>query len=138
MLGYYKNEAETAKVIKNGWLHTGDMGAVDDEGYVYITGRKKNIIISNGINIYPEEIEEILSGHNFVHGVCVYGEKHDILGEVPVAKVVLHDKKNVCEKELVNYCRDYLSDYKIPTKIYFVDSLPSTSSGKIKRMEIKK
>ena len=91
MKGYYKQEEITKHTIVDNWLHTNDLGYFDDEGYLYLTGRKTNMIISGGINIYPEEIEEILMNHPNIKEVCVVSEEHDLLGEVPIAKIVIKD-----------------------------------------------
>lgn len=131
MKGYYKREDITEQTIIDGWLYTGDLGFLDNEGYLYLTGRKKNMIISGGINIYPEEIEEILLLHQNVLEVCVLSESHPLLGEVPIAKIVLRDKQYV--PDFKKYCEDKLAAYKIPTKFYFVDELEKTYNGKIKR-----
>lgn len=131
MRGYYKKQEATDNVIRNGWLHTGDLGRFDEDGFLYITGRIKNMIISGGINIYPEEIEQIILQHDDVEDVCVYGEENDMLGEIPVAKVVL--KKEVSPVDLKRYCAQYLTDYKIPHRFEIVESLPKTYNGKVKR-----
>lgn len=134
MKGYYKRPEETAKVIKEGWLYTGDLARYDDEGYIYLLGRKKNMIIRGGVNIYPEEIEEILMCHPSVKEVCVYGESHELLGEALVAMVVLkNDTEEVNEGLLTNYCMDKLANYKVPDRIEFVKELPKTVTGKIRR-----
>jgi long-chain acyl-CoA synthetase len=131
MKGYYKQPEITRKTICDGWLHTGDLGYFDDEGYLYLTGRIKNIIISCGINIYPEEIEQLLLQHECVEDVCVIGEEHEMMGEVPVAKIVL--KSDVSAAELKQFCSTKLADYKVPVRFDFIDSLPKTYNGKIKR-----
>lgn len=132
MKGYYKQPEITKRVLKSGWLHTGDLGYLDDDGYLYLTGRKKNMMISGGINIYPEEIEEMLMTHIAVSECCVVAEEHLLLGEVPVAKIVL--KENVDFKEdFRDFLQKYLSDYKIPVRFDFVDKLPKTYNGKIRR-----
>lgn len=134
MKGYYNRPEETQKVIKDGWLHTGDLGRYDKDGYIYLVGRKKNIIISGGYNIYPEEIEELLMTHPCIKEVVVRGEPHAMLGEIPVAKIVLKDPKTeVSPKELVNYCLTHLSNHKVPKKYYFIDELEKTYNGKLKR-----
>ena len=132
MKGYYKQPELTEKALKYGWLHTGDLGYFDDNGYLYLTGRKKNMIISGGINIYPEEIEEVLMRHIAVSECCVISEEHSLLGEVPVAKVVLKDN-NYSEMDFKNYLEKHLSEYKIPVRFYFVEALPKTYNGKIQR-----
>lgn len=132
MKGYYKQPDITAQTIKNGWLHTGDLGYINDEGFLYLSGRIKNIIISGGINIYPEEIEYTLLQHSKVSEVYVYGQEHSILGEVPVAKVVLKEKVEL--QELKQYCKKNLAAYKIPVKFIIVNELPKTYNGKLKRI----
>lgn len=134
MKGYYMRPEETAKTLKEGWLYTGDLAVYDDEGYFYLVGRKKNMIISGGLNIYPEEIEELLMCHPAVKEICVIGESHDLMGEVPVAKIVLKDDvKGISEGELKNYCMDNLANYKVPSRVEFVNELPKTATGKIRR-----
>jgi long-chain acyl-CoA synthetase len=137
MKGYYKRPDETAKVIKDGWLLTGDLGRLDEEGFIYLIGRKKNMIVSGGINIYPEEIEELIMCHPAVNEVCVIREEHELLGEVPIAKIVLKEDAKISEGELKNYCMDNLANYKVPSKVEFVDELPKTATGKILKIERK-
>lgn len=132
MKGYYKQEAITNQTIVNGWLHTGDLGYVDMDGYLFLTGRKRNIIISGGINLYPEEIEEVLMLHPYVKEVCVLSEDHNILGEIPIAKIVLKDNANK-SIDLRGFCSEKLTDYKIPSRFDIVDELNKTYNGKIKR-----
>lgn len=131
MKGYYKQPEITQETIRNEWLHTGDLGYFDDENFLYLTGRIKNIIISGGINIYPEEIEQLLLQHDCIEDVCVIGEEHQRMGEMPVAKVVL--KYDTTAAELKQYCSQKLTDYKVPVRFDFVESLPKTYNGKIKR-----
>ncbi len=132
MKGYYKQPKITKRVLRSGWLHTGDLGFLDDDGYLYISGRIKNMIISGGINVYPEEIEEVLMNHVAVAECCVIAEEHSLLGEVPVAKIVLKDSA-YSGNDFRNYLHKYLSDYKIPIRFDFVDILPKTYNGKIRR-----
>ena len=131
MKGYYKQEIITSKTIVNGWLHTGDLGYLDDDGYLYLAGRKKNMIISGGINIYPEEIEEVLMSHPNVIEVCVIAEEHVLLGEVPIAKVIIKDRSFTDNYRA--FCSDKLADYKIPMRFDVVEQLEKTYNGKIKR-----
>lgn len=131
MKGYYKKEQLTKKTIIDNWLHTNDLGYFDDEGYLYLTGRKTNMIISGGINIYPEEIEQILIGHPSIKEVCVLAEEHALLGEVPIAKIVV--KNDAIVHNYRDFCIDKLADYKIPIRFDIVDKLEKTYNGKIKR-----
>ena len=133
MKGYYKKPDITKETLKGGWLHTGDLGKFDDEGYLYIVGRIKNIIISGGLNIYPEEIEEVIINYPEVKEVVVVPEHHDILGEVPIAKIVLIDGAQIDLKELNKFCAERLSANKIPSKYLICDKLEKTYTGKIKR-----
>lgn len=134
MKGYYKRKELTQQTLKNGWLYTGDLGKFDEEGFLYIVGRKKNVIIKGGMNIYPEEIEEILMQHPAIKEVCVLGEKHELLGEVPVAKIILHDNvEKINEETLFKFCLGAMSSFKIPERVLIVKELPRTGSGKIIR-----
>jgi len=135
MEGYYNLPDETAKTITREWLHTGDLGKMDEEGFVTITGRKKDLIISAGENIYPREIEEILAQHPKVKEVAVIGVKDEARGEVPKAFVIARDGMTVDEKELRHFCRENLAGYKVPKHIAVVPDLPRTPTGKVlKRM----
>lgn len=135
MKGYYKNESATAAVLHDGWLFTGDLGRFDEEGYLYLTGRKKNMIISGGINIYPEEVEEVLLGHPSVADAMVYGVPDEYMGELPAAKIVVKEGEEISEGVLINHCLDRLSNYKAPCRIEFVKELAKTYNGKTKRNE---
>ena len=132
MLGYYKNPIETESCIKNGWLHTGDIGYKDLDGYIYLSGRLKNIIISNGNNIFPEEVENIILQCPGVMDVMVYGKKHDQYQEIPVAKVVI-DSSVISLQQLNNFCLKHLQRYKCPKKFEICSSIEKTVSGKIIR-----
>ena len=126
---------ETAKTITDGWLHTGDLGKLDDDGFVTITGRKKDLIISAGENIYPREIEEALAQHPKVKEVAVIGVKDEVRGEVPKAFVIAREGVQLEEKELRSFCRENLANYKIPKYFEIVADLPRTPTGKVlKRM----
>jgi long-chain acyl-CoA synthetase len=135
MKGYHHLPEETAKTITNGWLHTGDLGKLDNEGFVTITGRKKDLIISAGENIYPREIEEALAQHPKIKEVAVIGVKDDVRGEVPKAFVIAHEGVSLDEKELRLFCREHLANYKIPKYFALVADLPRSPTGKVlKRM----
>jgi long-chain acyl-CoA synthetase len=135
MKGYHHLPEETAKTITGGWLHTGDLGKVDQDGYITITGRKKDLIISAGENIYPREIEEALAQHPKVKEVAVIGVKDEARGEVPKAFVIAHEGATLDEKELRAFCREHLASYKVPKHFELVADLPRSPTGKIlKRM----
>jgi long-chain acyl-CoA synthetase len=135
MQGYHHLPEETEKTITNGWLHTGDLGKLDNDGFVMITGRKKDLIISAGENIYPREIEEALSQHPKVKEVAVIGVKDEVRGEVPKAFVIVREGMNLDEKELRHFCRESLANYKVPKYFELVADLPRSPTGKIlKRM----
>ncbi len=131
MKGYYKFDELNTTIISNGWLHTGDLGYFDDDGYLYLTGRLKNMIISCGINIYPEEIEQIILQHQGVKEVCVMGENDELKGEIPVAYVVRDS--DITSTELKEFCLKNLANYKVPSRFEFINQLPKTYNGKIKR-----
>lgn len=132
MSGYYANPNETARTIRNGWLMTGDIGAIDEEGNLYVYGRIKNIIITNGINIYPEEIEEVLLSNPHITEAMVKSFESPIYGEVPAAYVVMDGR--LSETDVIDYCRKYLQEIKVPKHIFFVTELEKTGSGKIRRV----
>ena len=135
MHGYHHLPEETEKTISNGWLHTGDLGKLDDDGFVTITGRKKDLIISAGENIYPREIEEALAQHPKVKEVAVIGVKDEVRGEVPKAFIILREGMSADEKELRHFCRESLASYKVPKYFELVADLPRSPTGKIlKRM----
>lgn len=135
MKGYYKKPKETAIVIKDGWLHTGDIGMYDEDGFLYIVGRIKNIIISGGLNIYPEEIEEVLRSIPDVVEAVVLPKNHEMLGEIPVAKVVLKDNSEISQSDILNYCRNKLEVHKVPSEIAIVDKIEKTYNGKVRRIK---
>jgi long-chain acyl-CoA synthetase len=131
MEGYYRLPDETAKTITRDWLHTGDLGKLDSEGFVTITGRKKDLIISAGENIYPREIEEVLATHPKVKEVAVIGVKDESRGEVPKAFLLLHEGMAVEDKELRAFCREKLAGYKVPKHFEVLADLPRTPTGKV-------
>ena len=131
MVGYYKNPQMTNQILINGWLHTGDLGYMTEDGFFYIVGRIKNIIISGGENIYPEEVEEVLLSHSNVLDALVYPTKDVILGEVVCAKVVL--KESMSADELRAYCKQFLKNSKIPKHFTVCTKIDRTASGKVIR-----
>jgi long-chain acyl-CoA synthetase len=131
MLGYWQQPAETAKVMRNGWLLTGDIGYRDHEGYYYITDRKKDMLLVNGINVYPREIEEILYQYPGVKDAAVIGKPDPRKGEQPIAFVSANDGVVLEEKALVQFMRRKLADYKVPRKVVILPALPRNATGKI-------
>ena len=135
MEGYYHLEEETAKTVTDGWLHTGDLGTMDSEGFVSITGRLKEMIISAGENIFPREIEEVLVHHPSVKEVAVIGVPDEVRGEVPKAFVIAQEGTSPEDKELRSFCREKLANYKVPKIVEIVEDLPRNPTGKVlKRM----
>ncbi len=131
MEGYFRLPEETAKTISNGWLHTGDLGKLDADGFVTITGRKKDLIISAGENIYPREIEEVLALHPKIKEVAVIGVKDEVRGEVPKAFVIVHEGMSVEDRELRAFCREKIAAYKVPKHFEIVPDFPRTPTGKV-------
>jgi len=137
MKGYWNKPAETAAVLRDGWLHTGDVGRMDEDGYLYITDRKKDLIIRGGENIYPKEIENILYMHPAVLEAGVIGIPDPVYGEAVKAFVVLKTGGAVTEAELLDFCKEHLPTFKRPKTIQFLDTLPKSAVGKILRRELR-
>lgn len=136
MKGYYKKPQETENTIRNGWLYTGDLAYQDEDGYIFIVDRKKNLIIRGGYNVYPREIEEVLYTHSEIVECAVIGRPDPILGEKIVAYIVTKTTQN--EKELQDFCTEKLVHYKVPDNICFIDQLPKSGTGKILKTALKK
>jgi acyl-CoA synthetase (AMP-forming)/AMP-acid ligase II len=135
MQGYHRNPAATAESLKNGWLYTGDLARMDDEGFVYIVDRKKEMIVSGGENIYPREIEEVIIRHPSVADVAVIGIPHPTWGETVKAFLSLREGHTLDEKEVIDFCKKHLASYKKPTAVAFVPEIPRNPSGKaLKRL----
>ena len=138
MRGYYGQPDKTAETIDaNGWLYSGDLGTMDAEGYVQITGRRKEMIIRGGENIYPREIEEFLFTHSKVAQVAVFGIPDEYYGEEVMAWVQLHAGETATEEELRDYCRDQIAHFKIPKHIWFVEEFPMTVTGKLQKFRMR-
>jgi O-succinylbenzoic acid--CoA ligase len=135
--GYFKQEEATAKAIKDGWLHTGDLGYLDQEGYLYVLDRRSDLIISGGENVYPAEVESVLLEHPHVKEAGVIGQPDPKWGEVPVGFVVKQPQSPLTEKELIHFCQERLARYKIPRTIRFVDRLPRNASNKLLRRKLR-
>lgn len=128
MKGYWGRESEN---LVEGWLYTGDIGYLDEDGYLYVTGRKKNLIISGGKNIYPEEVEEVINNSDLVYECMVRGIENEISGEMVVADVVL--KKDVTLEQVKEHCVNHLPLYKVPKKLISCNEIEKNSMNKIKR-----
>ncbi|MCG8618168.1 MAG: long-chain fatty acid--CoA ligase, partial [Desulfobacterales bacterium] len=137
MLGYRNMPGETDATIINGWLHTGDIAMMDEDGYFYIVDRKKDMIISGGYNVYPRDIDEVLFAHPKVMEACAIGIPHPTRGEQIKAFVVLAEGQTATPEELIDYCTDKLARYKLPTQIEFIDELPKTNVGKVLRKDLR-
>ncbi|MFS0777976.1 AMP-binding protein [Neobacillus sp. 3P2-tot-E-2] len=136
--GYYQNVEESRKVLIDAWLHTGDLARMDDEGYVYIVDRKKDLIIRGGFNVYPRDIEEILNTHESVSEVAVVGVPDEKMGEEMVACVVVKPGAIVSEEELIGFCQEHLAKNKTPRRIVFLEALPRNGVGKILKTHLRK
>ena len=139
MMGYFGDTKRTNETLeKDGWLHSGDLAKIDNEGYYYIVDRKKDMILTAGYNVYPAEIERVLAKHSSISIAAVGKENDKLKGEIAKAYVVLKENERISEEELINFCKTHLAAYKCPRKVIFVDDVPKTSSGKIMRRELYK
>ena len=138
MQGYYGNEQATAETIEaDGWLHTGDVASMDEDGCVFIVDRKKDMILTAGFNVYPAEIERVVAGHPDVALVAVGSIPDEDKGELAKAYIVPKTGVEANEDDILAYCREHLAAYKVPRAVQFVDDLPKTSTGKVMRRELK-
>ena len=128
---------ETENTIRNGWLYTGDLAKMDEDGFFYIVGRKKDLIIASGYNVYPIEVEEVLYSHPKILEAAVFGVPDPYRGETVKAVVVLKEKDVMTEEEIINFCRERLAAYKVPRRVTFIDELPKTAVGKILKRKLK-
>ncbi|MBL4950814.1 long-chain-fatty-acid--CoA ligase [Neobacillus sp. YIM B02564] len=135
--GYFRNPEATEKALRNGWLHTGDLARVDEDGYLYIVDRKKDLIIRGGFNIYPRDLEELLIKHEAVLEVAVVGVPSERMGEEIVAFVVKKEGKEVTEEELIEYSQKHLAKYKTPRHVVFIKELPRNGVGKILKTKLR-
>jgi long-chain acyl-CoA synthetase len=138
MMGYWKNPELTASALRGGWLHTGDVGTVDEEGYIYLLDRKADMIITGGENVYPKETEDVLYEHPAVRECAVVAAPDERWGERVQAAVVLKPGQTMTESELIQHCKSRLAGYKCPKEIAFWEELPKTPVGKILRREVRK
>lgn len=136
MRGYWNNKEETDQVLKDGWLLTGDMGRMDEDGYFYVVDRKGDMIIAGGFNIYPREVEEVLFEHPAIVEASVIGVPDEYRGETVKAVIVLKEGSTVTEKDLDKYCRQHLAAYKVPRLYEFREELPKTIVGKVLKRQL--
>ena len=129
--GYWQNSEATAAAMSDGWFYTGDLARQDDEGYYYIVGRAKDMIISGGENIYPAEVEAVLHNYAAVAQAAVIGIPDARWGETPVAVIVPRDGGTLAAAEIIDYCAGKLARYKIPKRVFFVKEFPLLASGKV-------
>jgi acyl-CoA synthetase (AMP-forming)/AMP-acid ligase II len=137
MVGYWNKPEETDETLIDGWVYTGDMGEIDEDGYVYIRDRKKDMIITGGFNVYPKEIEEVLMTHPAVMESAVIGIPDEKWGEAILALVIIKQGKSVTEHELSEFCRLHIASFKKPKRIEFVQDFPRTPLSKIKKNELR-
>lgn len=137
MTGYWKNPEPTARALKRGWYHTGDLGYLDERGYLFLTDRKSDMIISGGENVYPIEVENVIYTHPAVLECSVVATPDQRWGEIVHAVIVLRDGAQVSSEEIIEHCRQSLAGYKCPKKVTFVQSLHKTAIGKISRKNVK-
>ena len=137
MKEYFKNPEANAETLKDGWLYTGDIGYMDEDGFFYITDRKKDMIIRGGENIYPREIEEVLYAHPDVSLATVIGVRDNIYGELPKAFIVLKEGKTTTAEEIIEHCKKNLANFKIPKYVEFRDDLLKTPTGKIMKQPLR-
>jgi long-chain acyl-CoA synthetase len=133
MQGYWNNPGETAGQLKDGWLYTGDIATRDEDGYIFIVDRKKDMIIAGGFNIYPRDIDEVLFQHPKVAEAVSLGVKDKYRGETVKAFVVLKPGEKCTEEEIIKFCKEKLAPYKVPKLVEFRDSIPKSAVGKILR-----
>lgn len=137
MSQYWRNEAATRETIVDGWVHTGDIGRMDEDGYIFILDRKGDVIITGGYNVYPREVEDVLFQHPSVLEAAAFGVEHPDWVEAVHAAVVVRSDESVTAAELLDFCSQRLSTYKRPKKVHLLDSLPKSSAGKVLRREVR-
>ncbi len=138
MREYWQNPEETADTLRDGWLYTGDIASMDEDGYVTILDRKKDMCLCSGFNVFPREIDEVLYGHPKVLETCAVGVPDPKRGETIKAFVILKPGETMTEEEVISYCREHLTAYKVPTQVEFMDELPRTNVGKPMRVELRR
>ena len=137
MREYRNRPEETRAALRDGWMYTGDIGVIDDEGFVSLVDRKKDMVIVGGFNVYPREVDEVLFKHPKIREAATVGRPDHRLGEVLVAFVVLARGETLTEDEFFAYCKEEMVKYKRPVEVRFVDALPKTGTNKINRIALR-
>jgi len=137
MKGYLNQPEATAEALKGGWFHTGDLGRIDEDGYIYIVDRKKDMIIVGGLNVYPREVEEVIYQHPKVKEVAVVGKPDHLRGEIPKAFVVPKEGETIEPREIILHCKEKLANYKVPKEVVQIGALPRNSTGKVDKKTLR-
>jgi fatty-acyl-CoA synthase len=137
MSGYWKNPEASRAALQNGWFHSGDLGTIDPDGYVHVTDRRNDLIVSGGMNVYPSELEHYIATLPGVRRVAVVGAPHPRWGQTVVAVVVADPAARLTEEIVIEYCRRGMASYKKPSRVLFVSQLPETTSRKVARQELR-
>lgn len=137
MKGYFNKDEETASVLKDGWLYTGDMARIDEDGYIYIVDRKKDLIIIDGMNVYPREVEDIVSKHPMVEECAMVGIPQSSGSEIPILFVRKKEDSSLNEREIKEHLKGHVAQFKMPRRIMFVEEFPKTATGKIKKTDLR-
>ena len=137
MRGYWRSPETTGEAIRDGWLHTGDVGYLDDEGYLFIVDRKKDLIIRGGFNVYPRDVEDALVEHPDVQMAGVIGKPDRVHGEEVVAFVAVRDGAELTEDDLIAWAREHIGGYRYPREVHLLETLPLTPVGKIDRKTLR-
>lgn len=137
MLGYWKNPEATEETLRHGWLHTGDLGTMDDRDYIYLLDRSKDMVISGGENVYTREVEEVILRHPAVYEVAVIGVPDEKWGEAIKAIVSVRPGMKVSEKEIIDFCKQNLAGYKKPKSVEFIAEMPKNAYGKIVKKDLR-
>jgi long-chain acyl-CoA synthetase len=135
--GYFKKPEETADAIRDGWFYTGDIGYMDEDGYLFIVDRKKDMIIAGGYNIYPRDIDEVLFEHPKIQEACAVGIPDPYRGETVKAFIVTKPGEALNDEEVISYCKEKLAAYKVPKSVEFMDDLPKSTIGKVLRRKLR-
>jgi O-succinylbenzoic acid--CoA ligase len=135
--GYFRRPRDSAEALRRGWLHTGDIGYLDADGYLHVLDRREDLIVSGGENVYPAEVEQVVRSHPDVADAGVIGPADETWGQMVVAAVVLREPARTSEEALLAFCRERLAPYKVPKELRFVTNLPRNAAGKLLRRELR-